>query len=147
MPLVPPQIFATGAKCHRNLPLKNTVFKWVLASIYPSGKGIFPSKWQKIKYQGRFTVKVAPGSETLISCPGSVAIFPLNLNIYRLITVYLLKQVNCDKIMHVRWDFDVSNARTQRVCALDKHENWSESALFCYNSWTKSKYAIHTWHK
>ena len=31
-------------------------------------------------------------------------------------------RVNCDKIMHTRWDFDVSSARTQRVSALDKHQ-------------------------
>ena len=34
---------------------------------------------------------------------------------YRLITAYLLWQVKCDKIMHARWDFDASNARTRRV--------------------------------
>ena len=28
----------------------------------------------------------------------------------------------------------VSNARTRRVSALNKHQNWSESALFCHNS-------------
>ena len=43
--------------------------------------------------------------------------------IYRLLTAYLFLQVNCDKIMHVRWDFDASNAWTQRVSALDKHQN------------------------
>ena len=42
----------------------------------------------------------------------SVSYFDIN---YRLITVCLLLQVNGDKIMHVRWDFDASNARTCRV--------------------------------
>ena len=27
--------------------------------------------------------------------------------------------------MHARWDFDASSARTQRVSAPDKHQNWS----------------------
>ena len=39
--------------------------------------------------------------------------------IYRLITAYLLLRVNLDKIMHARWDFDASSARTRRVSALD----------------------------
>ena len=30
---------------------------------------------------------------------------------YRLMTAYLLLRVNLDKIMHARWDFDVSSAR------------------------------------
>ena len=51
--------------------------------------------------------------------------------------------------MHARWDFDASSARTRRVSALDKHQNWSASAIFCHNSWEQSKYAavnlIHTW--
>ena len=58
----------------------------------------------------------------------------------RLITAYLLLQVNLDKIMHVRWDFDASSAR--RVSALDKHQNWSVSALVCLNSQAQSKYAV-----
>ena len=53
---------------------------------------------------------------------------------YRLITAYLLLRVNLDKIMHARWDFDASSARTRRVSALVKHQNWSPSALFCLNS-------------
>ena len=61
---------------------------------------------------------------------------------YRLITAYLLLQVNLDKIMHARWDFDASSARTWRVSALDKHQNWSASALFCLNSRAQSKYAV-----
>ena len=69
---------------------------------------------------------------------------------YRLITAYLLLQVNYDKIMNARWDFDTSSARTRRVSALDKHQNWSASALFCHNSCAESKYAvvnlIHTRH-
>ena len=52
------------------------------------------------------------------------------VHIYRLITAYLLLRVNLDKIMHARWDFDASSARTRRVNALDKHQNWSASALF-----------------
>ena len=51
---------------------------------------------------------------------------------YRLITAYLLLRVNLDKIMHARWDFDASSARTRRVSALDKHQNWSASALFVW---------------
>ena len=68
---------------------------------------------------------------------------------YRLITAYLLLRVNYDKIMHARWDFDVSSARTRRVSELDKHQKWSASVLFCHNSGAQSKYAvvnlIHTW--
>ena len=63
-------------------------------------------------------------------------------NIYRLITAYLLLRVNLDKIMHARWDFDASSARTRRVSALDKHQNWSASALFCLNSRAQSEYAV-----
>ena len=63
-------------------------------------------------------------------------------NSYRLITAYLLLRVNLDKIMHARWDFDASSARTRRVSALDKHQNWSASALFCLNSRAQSKYAV-----
>ena len=61
---------------------------------------------------------------------------------YRLITVYLLLRVNLDKIMHARWDFDASSARTRRVSTLDKHQNWSASALFCLNSRAQSQYAV-----
>ena len=61
---------------------------------------------------------------------------------YRLITAYLLLRVNLDKIMHARWDFDASSAQTRRVSALDKHQNWSPSALFCRNSRAQSKYAV-----
>ena len=68
-----------------------------------------------------------------------------------IITAYLRLWVNCDKIMHARWDFDVSNAQTLRVSALDKHQNWIKSALFCHNFRAQGKYAvinlIHTWHK
>ena len=65
---------------------------------------------------------------------------PLQKNTnYRLITAYLLLRVNLDKIMHARWDFDASSARTRRVSALDKHQNWSASALFCLNSQALSK--------
>ena len=63
-------------------------------------------------------------------------------NNYRLITVYLLLRVNLDKIMHACWNFDTSSARTRRVSALDKHQNWSASALFCLNSRAQSKYAV-----
>ena len=58
---------------------------------------------------------------------------------YRLITAYLLLRVNLDKIMHARWDFDASSARTRRVSALDRHQNWSASALFCLNFRAQSK--------
>ena len=34
--------------------------------------------------------------------------------IYKLITAHLLLRVNCDKIMHARWDFDASSAQTWR---------------------------------
>ena len=61
---------------------------------------------------------------------------------YGLITAYVFLLVNCDKIMHARWDFDVSNAWTQNVSALDKHQNWSKSALFCHNSWAQIKYPV-----
>ena len=63
-------------------------------------------------------------------------------NNYRLITAYLLLWVNLDKIMHARWDFDASSARTRRVSALDKHQNWSASALFCLISREQSKHAV-----
>ena len=63
-------------------------------------------------------------------------------NNYRLITAYLLLRVNLDKIIHARWDFDASSARTRRASALDKHQNWSASALFCLNSRAQSKYAV-----
>ena len=53
---------------------------------------------------------------------------------YRLITSYLLLWVNCDQIMHTGWDFDASSTQTRRVSALDRHQNWSASALFCLNS-------------
>ena len=61
---------------------------------------------------------------------------------YRLITAYLLLRVNLDKIMQARWGFDASSARTRRVSALDKHQNWSTCALFCLNSRAQSKYAV-----
>ena len=61
---------------------------------------------------------------------------------YRLITAYLLLRVNLDKIMHARWDFDAQSARTRRVSALDKYQNWSASSLFCLNSRAQSKYAV-----
>ena len=78
-------------------------------------------------------------------CTWSVIIHGnMEFKIYRLITAYLLLRVNLDKIMHVRWDFDASSARTRRVSALDKHQNWSASALFCLNSRAQSKYAVVT---
>ena len=61
---------------------------------------------------------------------------------YRLITAYLFLRVNLEKIMYARWDFYVSSAQTRRVSALDKHQNWSVSALFSLNSRAKSKYAV-----
>ena len=74
--------------------------------------------------------------------PSIAAIRNVTFIVYRLITAYLLLRVNLDKIMHVRWDFDVSNAQTRRVSALDKHQNWNASALFCLNSRAQSKYAV-----
>ena len=75
----------------------------------------------------------------------------LRLTIYRLKAAYLLLHVNFDKTMHACWDFYASYAQTQRVNELDKHQNWSERALFCHNSQVQSKYPvinlIHTWHK
>ena len=71
-----------------------------------------------------------------------ILIKPQNNDNYRLITAYSLLRVNLDKIMHARWDFDASSARTRRVSALDKHQNWSASALFCLNSRAQSKYAV-----
>ena len=77
-----------------------------------------------------------------------VLVNTLHQNDYRLITAYLLLRVNLDKIIHARWDFDSASARTRRVSALDKHQNWSASALFCLNSRAQSKHAavnlIHT---
>ena len=55
-------------------------------------------------------------------------------NYYRLIPAYLLLGVNYDKIMHASWDFDVLSARTRRVSAFDKYQNWSPIALFFHNS-------------
>ena len=43
---------------------------------------------------------------------------------------YLLLRVNCDKIMHMRWDFDVSNAQAQRVKELNKHQIWMQVNTF-----------------
>ena len=60
-----------------------------------------------------------------------IILLQLGYHIYRLITASLLLRVNCDKIMHVRWDFDASCARTQRVSTLDKHQNWSERFRSC----------------
>ena len=64
----------------------------------------------------------------------SLYLFSVCLIVYRLITAYLLLRGSCDKIMHARWNFDASSARTRRVSALDKHQNWSADALFCHNS-------------
>ena len=61
---------------------------------------------------------------------------------YGLITAYLLLRVNLDKIMHARWNFDVSSVQTRRVSALDRHQNWRASALFCLNSRAQSKCAV-----
>ena len=45
--------------------------------------------------------------------------------IFRLNTAYLIWQVNLDKIMQARWNFDASSAQTWRLSTLDKHQNWS----------------------
>ena len=85
---------------------------------------------------------------TCVGCVPSNNGLTLNVNftqvgdICRLITAYLLLRVNLDKIMHACWDFDALSARTRRMSALDKHQNWSASALFCLNSRAQSKYAV-----
>ena len=96
----------------------------------------------KLKTISYFT----PYTDTNCQSPGqgfasTYANYSITIN-YRLITAYLLLRVNLDKIMHARWDFDASSARTRRVSALDKHQNWSASALFCLNSRAQSKYAV-----
>ena len=53
--------------------------------------------------------------------------------IYGLINTYIFLRVNCNKIMHARWNSDAPSA-------LVEHQNWSESALFCNNS--RSQYAV-----
>ena len=80
--------------------------------------------------------------ELFVSLQPDVMWFGSQWNTYRLITAYLLLRVNLDKIMHARWDFDASNAWTRRVSALDKHQNWSASALFSLNSQAQSKHAV-----
>ena len=50
--------------------------------------------------------------------------------------------MNCDKIIHMRWDFDALNVQTWRVSALEEHQNWSEILLFCLNSRAQSKYQL-----
>ena len=70
---------------------------------------------------------------------------------YRLIPTYLTYVSELWQKKHTCWDFDVSNAWTQRVSALDEHQNWSTSASFCYNFRVRSKYIfinlIHIQHK
>ena len=111
------------------------------------GQGSFPSE---VRFLWRFTRDTQPMTNTVFENPWKRK-SRFNADtcfIYRLITAYLLSRVNLDKIMHARWDFDASSARTRRVSALDKHQNWSASALFCLNSPAQSKYAavnlIHT---
>ena len=48
-----------------------------------------------------------------------------------LLTAYLLLRVNCDKIMHTRWDFDGQMHKPERLSTLDKHQNWNESMNVC----------------
>ena len=101
------------------------------------------------KNAGQYQFAVFPNKCLLLfHLFGTITPAKLPIN-YRLITAYLLLRVNLDKIMHARWDFDASSARTRKVSALDKHQNWSTSALFCLNSRAQSKYAvinlIHTW--
>ena len=62
--------------------------------------------------------------------------------LFQFLLSYTILRVNLDKIMHARWEFDASSARNRRVSTLDKHQNWSASALFCLNSRAQSKYAV-----
>ena len=113
------------------------------------------SRWNPYTPCGRFTISIPQGEcdpqmDWRIEQLYLKVTHPL-YNICRLITAYLLLRVNLDKIMHARWDFDASSARTRRMSALDKHQNWSASVLFCLNSRAQSKYTvvnlIHTQHK
>ena len=65
-------------------------------------------------------------------------------NIYRLITAYFhfASELWQNNALHACWDFDAWNTRTWRVSALDKHQNWNTSALFCHDSRASSKYAV-----
>ena len=60
-------------------------------------------------------------------------IHPLRNN-YRLITAYLLLRVNCDKIMHACWDFDVSNTQTQRGVGQASKLKWKCIILSQFSS-------------
>ena len=143
---------------HATLPLKWTVSKTKL--FFPTLRSCISTVWPQIHIllYHSFSVqtlnwidKQTRGgfmSYWTICTYLNVYLFHDN---YRLITTYFLLRVNLDKIMHARWDFDASSARTRRVSALDKHQNWSASALFCLNSRAQSKYAvvnlIHAWRK
>ena len=58
--------------------------------------------------------------------------------IHRLISAYSLFRVNT----RTAWDFDASNARTRRMTAMDKHQDWRENTLFCLNSRAQIKYGV-----
>ena len=97
-------------------------------------EGTLPLLWHA--YQACITLKYPH------STPKGIQTCNSHISTYRLLTAYLLLRVNLDKIMHACWDFDASSARTRRVSALDKHQNWSASALFCLNSRAQSTYAV-----
>ena len=110
-----------GTKKYLDVTYKCIPSKYTL----PSFVLVVPNNWN---------VLVLDDNETLYSI--------ISIYDYRLITVYLLLRVNCDTMMHGCWDFDASSAWTRRVSALDKHQNWSASALFCHNSCAQSKYSM-----
>ena len=86
---------------------------------------------------------------TCIQCVNGVIC--IQCSDYRLMTAYLLLLVNCDKVMHARQDFDVSNAHTRRVSTLDKHQNRTKAYYFVtvieHKVNTQSLILIHTKHK
>ena len=73
-----------------------------------------------------------------VTCSSGLLNMPayIPINVYWLIAAYLLWRVHVDKIMYARWDFNASSA-------LDKHQKWSASLLFCLNSRAQS----HTRHR
>ena len=147
------QTWALPKWCHSSLCMhdhfkfqgKGVFFNIFLVSMkFRNIRGVLrtmKANWQKLYHQN-------PSTPFCTHINFNVLVVGLNVreikfqNTYRLITAYLLLRVNLDKIMYARWDFDASSARTRRVSALDKHQNWSASALFCLNSQAQSKYAV-----